>query len=56
VIQVLGSSGLPDLDLFNVAESLRRIVVTRSGKVAITVGPRPPGWIRLARGGTPWIP
>jgi hypothetical protein len=53
VIQVLGSSGLPDLDLFSVAESLRRIVVTRSGKVAITVGPRPPGWIRLARGGTP---
>jgi hypothetical protein len=52
VIQVLGSTGLPDQMLFDVAEGLRRIVVTRSGKVAITVGPRPPGWIRLARGGT----
>jgi hypothetical protein len=52
VIQVLGSSGLPDQDLFDVAEGLRQIMVTRSGKVAITVGPRPPGWIRLARGGT----
>jgi hypothetical protein len=52
VIQILGSTGLPDQDLFNVAEGLRRIAVTRSGKVAITVGPRPPGWRRLARGGT----
>jgi hypothetical protein len=52
VIQVLGSAGLPDQKLFDVAEGLRRIVVTRSGKVAITVGPRPGGWIRLARGGT----
>lgn len=52
VVQILGSSGLPDQMLFHVAEGLRRIVVTRSGKVAITVGPRPPGWIRLARGGT----
>ena len=52
VIQVLGSSGLPDQQLFDVAEGLRRIVVTRTGKVAITVGPRPGGWIRVARGGT----
>jgi hypothetical protein len=52
VVQVLGSQGVPDQLLFDVAEGLRRIVVTRSGKVAITVGPRPPGWIRLARGGT----
>jgi hypothetical protein len=53
VIQVLGSRGLPDQKLFDVAEGLRRIVVTRSGKVAITVGQGPPGWIRIARGGTP---
>lgn len=52
MIQVLGSSGLPDQQLFDVAEGLRRIVVTRTGKVAITVGPRPGGWIRVARGGT----
>jgi hypothetical protein len=52
VVQVLGSQGVPDQMLFDVAEGLRRIVVTRSGKVAITVGPRPPGWIRLAWGGT----
>jgi hypothetical protein len=52
VMQVLGSQGISDQMLFDVAEGLRRIVVTRSGKVAITVGQRPPGWIRLARGGT----
>jgi hypothetical protein len=52
VLQVLGSASVPDQRLFDVAEGLRRIVITRSGKVAITLGPPPPGWIRLARGGT----
>jgi hypothetical protein len=53
VLQVLGSQGVSDQLLFDVAEGIRRIVVTPAGKAAITVGPRPPGWIRLARGGTP---
>jgi hypothetical protein len=52
VMQVLGSEGASDQLLMDVAESLRRIVDTPSGKVAITVGPRPPGWHRIARGGT----
>jgi hypothetical protein len=52
VMQVLGSQGVSDQLLFDVAEGIRRIVDTPAGTVAITVGPRPPGWIRLARGGT----
>jgi hypothetical protein len=52
VLQVLGSQGASDQLLIDVAEGLRRIVDTPSGKVAITVGPRAPGWKRVARGGT----
>jgi hypothetical protein len=52
VMQVLGSQGLPDRMLLDVAEGLR-IVGTAGGNVTITVGPRPPGWIRVGRG-TRW--
>jgi hypothetical protein len=52
VMQVLGSQGVPDRMLLDVAEGLR-IVGTSGGKIEITVGPRPPGWIRVGRG-TRW--
>jgi len=52
VVQVLGSQGLPDRMLFDVAAGLH-IVGTPAAKVAITVGPRPPGWIKVGRG-TKW--
>jgi hypothetical protein len=45
VLQVLGS-GLADQMLLDVAAGLR-ISQTPAGGVAITVGPRPPGWIRV---------
>jgi hypothetical protein len=48
VLQVLGS-GLADQMLLEVAAGLR-ITHTRAGGVAITVGPRPPGWIRVGLG------
>jgi hypothetical protein len=52
VVQVLGSQGVRDRMLLNVAEGLR-IVQPVGGQVAITVGPRPPGWIRVGQG-TRW--
>jgi hypothetical protein len=52
VVQVLGSQGVPDRMLLDVAEGLR-IMQPAGGKVVITVGPRPPGWIRVGRG-TRW--
>jgi hypothetical protein len=52
VMQVLGSDGASDQVLMDAAEGLQRIVHTPSGKVAFTVGSRPPGWHRIARGGT----
>jgi hypothetical protein len=52
VLQVLGSQGLADQMLLDVAAGLR-ITDTPAGTVAITVGPRPPGWIRVGRG-TKW--
>jgi hypothetical protein len=48
VMQVLGSQGVPDRMLLDVAEGLR-IEGTPGAKVAITVGPRPPGWIRVGQ-------
>jgi hypothetical protein len=52
VLQVLGSQGLADQLLLDVAADLQ-ITQTPAGTVAITVGPRPPGWIRVGRG-TRW--
>jgi hypothetical protein len=52
VVQVLGSQGVADQLLLDVAAGLR-ITQTPSGTVAITVGPRPPGWIKVGRG-TKW--
>ncbi|HEX7149211.1 MAG TPA: hypothetical protein VF512_17000 [Actinomycetota bacterium] len=52
VMQVLGSQGVADQLLLDVAAGLR-IVDTPAGKVAVTVGPRPPGWIRVGQG-TKW--
>jgi hypothetical protein len=52
VMQVLGSQGVPDRMLLEVAQGLR-IGGTSGGKVAVTVGPPPPGWIRVGRG-TRW--
>ena len=52
VLQVLGSQGLADRMLLDVAAGLR-ITETPAGTVAVTVGPRPPGWIRVGRG-TRW--
>jgi hypothetical protein len=52
VMQVLGSQGVADQLLLDVAAGLR-IVDTPAAKVAITVGPRPPGWIRVGQG-TRW--
>jgi hypothetical protein len=49
VMQVLGSQGVPDRMLLDVAEGLR-IAGTAGGRVEITVGPRPPGWIRVGQG------
>jgi hypothetical protein len=52
VLQVVGSQGVADQLLLDVAAGLR-ITETPAGTVAITVGPRPPGWIRVGRG-TKW--
>jgi hypothetical protein len=52
VVQVLGSQGVADQLLLDVAAGLR-ITQTPGGTVAITVGPRPPGWIKSGRG-TRW--
>jgi hypothetical protein len=52
VVQVLGSQGVADRMLLDVAAGLR-ITETPAGTVAITVGPRPPGWIKVGRG-TKW--
>ena len=52
VIQVLGSQGVADQLLLDVAAGLR-IVETPAATVAVTVGPRPPGWIRVGQG-TKW--
>jgi hypothetical protein len=52
VMQVLGSQDVADQLLLDVAAGLR-IVDTPAAKVAITVGPRPPGWIKVGRG-TKW--
>jgi hypothetical protein len=52
VVQVLGSQGVADQQLLDVAAGLR-ITQTPAGTVAITVGPRPPGWIKVGRG-TKW--
>jgi hypothetical protein len=52
VLQVLGS-GLADQMLLDVAAGLQ-VTQTPAGGVAITVGPRPPGWIRVGRG-TRWL-
>jgi len=52
VMQVLGSQGVADQLLLDVAAGLR-ITDTPAGTVAITVAPRPPGWIRVGRG-TNW--
>jgi hypothetical protein len=52
VVQVLGSQGVADQLLLDVAAGLR-ITQTPAGTVAITVGPRPPGWIKVGRG-TKW--
>jgi hypothetical protein len=52
VVQVLGSQGMADRMLFDVAAGLR-ITETSAGTVAITVGPHPPGWIKVGRG-TKW--
>jgi hypothetical protein len=49
VVQVLGSQGVADQRLLDVAAGLR-ITETPGGTVAITVGPRPPGWIKVGRG------
>lgn len=51
VVQVLGSKGVADQLLLDVAAGLR-ITQTPSGTVAITVGPRLPGWIKTGRGTT----
>lgn len=51
VLQVLGSQGVADRMLFDVAAGLR--ILDTPAKVAITVGPRPPGWIRVGQG-TNW--
>jgi hypothetical protein len=52
VLQVLGTQGVADQLLLDVAADLR-IVDTPAAKVAIAVGPRPPGWIRVGQG-TRW--
>ena len=52
VVQVLGSKGVADQLLLDVAAGLG-ITETASGTVVITVGPRPPGWIKVGRG-TRW--
>ena len=52
VMQVLGSQGVADNLLLEVAAGLR-ITETPASTVAITVGPRPPGWIKVGRG-TRW--
>ena len=52
VVQVLGSQGVADQLLLDVAAGLQ-ITQTPAGTVAITVGPRPPGWIKVGRG-TRW--
>jgi hypothetical protein len=52
VLQVLGSQGVADRLLLDVAAGLR-ITDGPAGTVAITVGPRPSGWIRVGRG-TRW--
>jgi hypothetical protein len=49
VVQVFGRQGVPDQRLLDVAAGLR-ITETPGGTVAITVGPRPPGWIKVGRG------
>ena len=49
VVQVLGSQGVADRRLLDVAGGLR-ITQTPGGTVAITVGPRPPGWIKTGGG------
>jgi hypothetical protein len=51
-VQVLGSQGVADQLLLDVAAGLR-ITGTPAAKGAITVGPRPPGWIRVGHG-TNW--
>jgi hypothetical protein len=52
VMQVIGSQGVADQLLLDVAAGLR-IVDTPAAEVAITVGRRPPGWIRVG-GETSW--
>ena len=52
VMQVLGSQGVADQLLLHVAAGLR-ITDRPAAKVAITVGRRPPGWIRVGQG-TNW--
>jgi hypothetical protein len=52
VVQVLGSQGVRDPMLLEVAAGLR-IAPLAGGRVEITVGPRPPGWIRVGQG-TRW--
>ena len=52
VVQVLGSQGVADQLLLDVAAGLQ-ITQAPAGTVAITVGPRPPGWIKVGRG-TRW--
>jgi hypothetical protein len=52
VVQILGSQGVADNLLLEVAAGLR-ITKIPAGTVAITVGPRPPGWIQVGRG-TRW--
>ena len=51
-MQVLGSQSVADQLLLDVAAGLQ-ITQTPAGTVAITVGPRPPGWIKVGRG-TSW--
>ena len=54
VVQVLGSQGVADQLLLDVAAGLQ-ITQPPAGTAAITVGPRPPGWIKVGRG-TKWWP
>jgi hypothetical protein len=49
VLQVLGSQGVADQLLLDVAAGLQ-VTQAPAGGVAITVGPRPPGWMRVGWG------